>query len=306
MKIGCIGQGFVGKNTANDFVRRGYSVVRYSLEAEYVGNKQQISDCDLVFVAVPTPTTPDGFDYSIVKDAVSLVGDGKIVVIKSTLIPGTTRKIQDLYPNKVVLFSPEFLCEATAMYDVAHPMFNIIGISHDSAGHRKAAETVMQILPKSDHNFIIRAQAAELFKYAHNLNGYMRVVLSNILYEAAGAVGADWSDVKLIMDVDPMLSPYYNSPAHKGGRGAGGNCFIKDMAAFRDFYQNSVSDDTKGAEVFLALEAKNLELLSKSNKDQKLVEGVYGNQLTNLDKSLIENNKSVNTLKGILDDLSRQ
>lgn len=276
MKIGCIGQGFVGKNTADNFEHRGYEVVRYALEPEYKNNAEKIADCDIVIIGVPTPTTPEGFDYSIVEDVLTLVADGSIAVIKSTLLPGTTKKLQDTYPNKIVLFSPEFLCEKTAAYDVAHPLANVIGLSYDTAGHRKAAETVMKTLPKSEHNFIVSAQAAELFKYAHNLNGYFRVILANLLYEVAEKVEANWGDVKTMMDNDIMMSPYYNAPVHKGGRGAGGNCFIKDMAAFRHLYVSEIGEDKAGIAVLEALEKKNLELLEATCKDQKLVAGVYG------------------------------
>ena len=275
MKIGCIGQGFVGKNTADNFEHRGYEVVRYALEPEYKDNAEKIAECDAVFIGVPTPTTPEGFDYSIVEEVLKLVADGSIAVIKSTLLPGTTAKLQDAYPNKIVLFSPEFLCEKTAAYDVANPMMNVIGLSYDTAGHRTAAESVMKTLPKCEHNFIVTAQAAELFKYAHNLNGYFRVILANLLFEVAEEKEVNWADVKAMMDHDIMMSPYYNAPTHKGGRGAGGNCFIKDMAAFRHLYAAEIKDPL-GVEVLQALEKKNLELLGKTAKDQQLVEGVYG------------------------------
>ncbi len=279
MKLGFIGQGFIGKNYADDFVRRGYSVVRYGLEPQYAAHKDAIAECDVVFIAVPTPTTVDGFDYSIVEDVLSLVGSGRIAVIKSTVLPGTTRKIQDAHVDKVILFSPEFLCEATAAYDAAHPMFNIIGIPHDSAGHRKAAESVKSILPQSDHNYIVRAQAAELFKYAHNMQGFMRVMLSNILYDMAESVGADWADVKLVMDNDPMMSPYYNAPVHKGGRGAGGNCFVKDMAAFTRLFKELRPEDMRSIALLEACENKNLELLAQTGKSQSIVADVYGQEV---------------------------
>jgi UDP-glucose 6-dehydrogenase len=278
MKIGCTGQGFVGKNTADNFEQRGYEVVRYALETEYQNNAAKIAECDMVFIAVPTPTTPEGFDFSIVKEVLGLVADGAVAVIKSTILPGTTRVLQDAFPNKIVLFSPEFLCEKTAAYDVAHPMMNVIGLSYDSAGHRKAAEGVMKVLPPAEHNFIVSAQAAELFKYAHNLNGYFRVILSNLLYEVAEKSAVDWGDVKTMMDSDIMMSPYYNSPIHKSGRGAGGHCFIKDMAAFRHLYEKMVPEDVLGVEVFKIVEKKNVSLLKATNKDQELVEGVYGKE----------------------------
>lgn len=276
MKIGFIGQGYVGKNTANDFENRGYSVVRYALDPEYALNRKEIATCDIVFIAVPTPTTPAGFDARIVAETMSLVGHGKIAVIKSTLLPTTTKKLQDDNPNIVVLFSPEFLCEATAAYDTTHPMFNIIGMPYDSAGHRKAAEEVLHILPKSDHNFIVNAATAELFKYAHNVHGYLRVLLSNVLYDLGNTIGAEWGDVRALINTDPMMSPYYNAPMHKTGRGAGGNCFIKDMASFSAFYREQLPSDASGIAFLQAAERKNLELLRETNKDQQLVRGVYG------------------------------
>jgi UDP-N-acetyl-D-mannosaminuronate dehydrogenase len=73
-KIGFIGQGWIGKNYADDFESRGFDVVRYSLEDEYVINKGLISGCDVVFIAVPTPTKNGVFDDSIVREALGLVG----------------------------------------------------------------------------------------------------------------------------------------------------------------------------------------------------------------------------------------
>ncbi|MCB9814268.1 hypothetical protein H6784_02505 [Candidatus Nomurabacteria bacterium] len=276
MKIGCIGQGFVGKNIADDFENRGFEVVRYALEEEYKNNAKKILDCEIVFVGVPTPTTSSGFDYSIVKEVISLVNDGAIVVIKSTLLPGTTLKLQQFYENKIILFSPEFLSEKTAAYDAANPIMNIIGFPKDTEDYRKAADMVMDILPKSDFNHMVSSQSAEILKYAHNLNGYFRIILSNLLFEVSKKIGANWDDISTMMDNDVMMSPYYNIPVHKGGRGAGGNCFIKDMAAFRHLYEEEISDDVKGLAVLKVLEEKNLDLLKSTNKNQDLVDGVYG------------------------------
>jgi len=276
MKIGFIGQGFVGKNIANDFEARGYEVVRYALELEYVGNRELIRTCDVTFVAVPTPTTPQGFDYSIVESALSLVGAGKVAIIKSTLLPGTTKKLQDHFPLSTILFSPEFLCESTAARDASHPMFNVIGVPSDSLEHRTVADTLMAILPHSEHTFVVPSEAAELFKYTHNIHGYMRVVFSNLLFDLSSTLGVTWTDVEQIMNIDPMMSPHYNSPVHKSGRGAGGNCFVKDMAAFVDLYRKALPQDQLGNAVLRALELKNLELLKTTNKSQDLVQKVYG------------------------------
>ena len=276
MKIGFIGQGYVGKHVADDFEARSYSIVRYSLEPVYVGNKDAIASCDVVFVAVPTPSTPDGFDYSIVRSALSLVRSGASVVIKSTLVPGTSERLQKEFPDLVVIFSPEFLSEATAAHDAAHPILNIVGTTNDTEIQNHAAKEVMALLPLSINQFYSTATAAEIFKYAHNIQGYMRVILSNLLYDVSSVLNADWEQVRRMMDIDPMMSPYYNSPIHKTGRGAGGHCFIKDMAAFRMLYSDVCAQDTDGLAVLTSMEKKNLELLKVTNKDQDLVEGVYG------------------------------
>ena len=101
MKIGFIGQGWVGKNLANDMEARGFDVVRYALEEPYTHNGGDIKDCDIVFIAVPTPTTPQGFDDSVLRQAVKLVGSQKTAVIKSTVLPGTTESIQKENPDLV-------------------------------------------------------------------------------------------------------------------------------------------------------------------------------------------------------------
>src|SRR5690348_7059744 len=113
-RIGFIGQGYIGKNYADDFEERGFAVVRYALEEPYARNKDAIASCDIVFVAVPTPTEKEVFDDSILRDALSHVGKGATVIIKSTMVPGTTEAIQRDFSHLYVMHSPEFLTKKTA------------------------------------------------------------------------------------------------------------------------------------------------------------------------------------------------
>lgn len=298
MKIGFIGQGYIGKNYADDFEDRGFTVVRYALEEPYVQNRDQIQGCDFVFVAVPTPTTPEGFDLSIVEKVIDLVGVGKIAVIKSTILPGMTERIQTKNPDRTVLFSPEFLLEATAAHDAAHPLFNIVGIPGDSAVYRKVAEELLAILPESPHDRVCSSREAELFKYVHNMHGYFRIMFTNLIYDLANSLECNWEDVEEMMNLDPYLNEnasYYNRPTHKGGRGAGGHCFIKDMAAFRELFETMRSTDVSAIQLLKAMEKKNIELLTSSNKDMDLLEGVYGAA----DPKLSVNNTSQGPRKGI-------
>jgi len=276
--IGFIGQGFVGKSIADDFAARGFETIRYALEEPYVANKDKVQEADIVFVAVPTPSTPEGFDASLLEDVLPLVGRGKTVVIKSTILPGTTEKLQKAHPDITVLFSPEFLLEASAAHDAAFPIMNIVGIPEDSAAYRELAEQVVAVLPESPHTQICSARTAEIFKYVHNIHGVTRILFANLVYNLSEAHGADWEELHTAMNADPYMNEqanYYNRPVHKSGRGAGGHCFIKDLAAFREGYEKDC-DDEEGADVLRAMEAMNVALLRDSNKDLDLLEGVYG------------------------------
>jgi nucleotide sugar dehydrogenase len=276
--IGFIGQGWIGKHYADEFESRKYSTVRYSLEEPYFNNRALIPECDIVFIAVPTPTTPQGFDHAKVADALSLVGKGKIAVIKSTLLPGTTAMLQELFPGIFVFHSPEFLVEQTAAYDAAHPNRNIIGIVHDTAQVRQKAVEVLRVLPDAPYNKIMDAKDAELVKYAGNCFLYAKVMYMNILFDTVTRLGADWETVRDGLIHDPRVGVTHTQPVHSSGRGAGGHCFIKDFEAFRLLYSQAVPD-LEGHAVLKSLATYNAKLLQQTNKDIDLLKGVYGDDL---------------------------
>ena len=274
--LGFVGQGFIGKSYADDFERRGFMTVRYALEEPYRGNRDKIQECDIVFIAVPTPTTPEGFSASIVEDALTLVGKGKTAVIKSTVVPGTTAHFQEKHPHIFVMYSPEFLSAATAAYDAAHPFSNIVGMGADTPAHQTAAEAVLSILPESGFAQVCLSTEAEIIKYTHNASAYMQIVMFNLMYDMASKLGLGWDNIRDAVEADPYIAHRYARPFHKTGRGAGGFCFIKDVAALRETYEKLLPEDTKASAYFRALEAKNIELLRDTGKDLELLEGVYG------------------------------
>lgn len=278
MLIGVVGQGFVGGNLADELVSRGQDVVRYSLDPSHLDNKDKIKDCDIVFIAVPAPTTPTGFDSSIIYDSLALVGSGKIAVIKSTTPPGTTKALQMRYPGAIVLHAPEFLSEVTAAEDTAHPFINIIGMAVVDDAHRAAACKVMRILPSAPANNICTSTESEITKYAHNCSGVTQIVFFNMMYDLAMAHGASWEAIQHSLMADPLIPHRYSRPIHKSGRGAGGHCFPKDFAAFVEAYTAALPDDHTGAAALVATEVKNYELLIASGKDADLLKGIYGGE----------------------------
>lgn len=275
MKIGFVGQGWIGKHYANDFEKRGYDVIRYSLEEPYLNNKEEIKKCDIVFIAVPTPSKPDGFDSSILREAVKNVGAGKIAVIKSTLLPGITEEIQAENPDIFVVHSPEFLREANAAFDASNPVRNIVGIPVDNEEYRKHAETILEVLPEAPFKMVCHSKEAELIKYGGNVHLYIKVVFMNMLHDLATSHNLDWNVIKEAMSADPRIGSSHMDPVHKSGRGAGGHCFIKDFAAFKEQYEEAVGD-SHGLDVLNALQNKNNRLLKDSNKDLDLLLGVFG------------------------------
>ena len=286
-RIGFIGQGWIGRNYADYFEPRGFDVIRYSLEEPYVGNRQRIKDCRIVFVAVPTPTTPSGFDDRLVVSALANVRAGSIAVIKSTILPGTTEKLQDMFPDILVMHSPEFLVEKSAAYDAAHPSRNIVGIPRDNQEYRSSAAEVLSVLPTAPFELVCPAREAELMKYGANAFLYLKVVYANILHDLANALGCDYTRVRDMVAADARIGPSHLRITDDGGRGAGGHCFIKDFEAFIGLYADAAGD----AEGLLALEAwrdKNVQLLRDSGKNPNLLRGVYGDscgRLTRLPES---------------------
>jgi len=278
--IGFVGQGWIGKNYADDFEKRGYQEVRYSLEEPHNSNEYKIKDCDIVFIAVPTPSTPKGFDDSILRKVIKLVGKGKIAVIKSTILPGTTESIQKDNPDIFVFHSPEFLTEATAAQDTASPFRNIIGITIDNDESRKKADEVIKVLPFAPYTLICKSKEAELIKYGGNCWFYFKVIYINMLYDLAEKQGCSYEIIKNAMSADPRIGSTHLDPIHKTGRGAGGHCFIKDFAAFSEIYGKLIGDE-KGIKVLESLKNKNIDLLMKSNKDLDLLKGVYGDEIAN-------------------------
>jgi len=283
-KIGFIGQGFIGGNMASDFEERGFDIVRYSLDPEYAGNKEKIGECDITFVAVPTPTTPEGFDGSILKKVIPIVGKGKTVIIKSTVLPGFTAEVQKENPDIFVLHSPEFLREATAAEDTRHPERNIVGIPVDNDIYREKAKAVLDVLPPAPYSAVLLSNESELVKYVGNNFLYTKVVFMNMMYDLAEAIGADWQKVAEAVSNDSRIGKSHMMPVHSSGhvdnpgRGAGGHCFPKDFEALLRVYREKLRDE-KGTEALEALRDKNNELLLRSGKDLDLLRGIYGDDL---------------------------
>ncbi len=288
-KIGFIGQGWIGKNLADHFDARGFTTVRFAKEEPYTKNEEAVRECDIVFIAVPTPTTTSGFDDSILRGVLTYAKKGQSVVIKSTILPGTTDALARDYPHLYVFHAPEFLREASVRKDIDFPDRNIVGIPSeffDNEEWQRRARDIMDVLPDAPYRSICRAPEAELTKYGGNNFLYMKVVYMNMLHDLAETHGARWDVLAENMKADPRIGTSHMQPVHqyahmddKQGRGAGGHCFIKDFAALRHHFEKTHPNERETITLLRAFEAKNNHLLLKSEKDLDLLKGVYGDSV---------------------------
>lgn len=226
-----------------------------------------IEKSDFIFIAVPTPIFDDysGMDMSIVEGVVDQVapkisGTDKILIIKSTSLPGTTKKMADKYPGVNFVTNPEFVTQENANADFLKPFRTVIGCDNSDVGFRvqKLYET---ILAKDQPYYIISSVSAELAKYMSNLVLASKVLLANEFYDIAQKVGANYLDVQAAVEADPRIGKHLGVPGPDGDMGFGGACFPKDMVGILGLAKDLKIDVS-------ALEAiwkKNLKI--RKNKD---------------------------------------
>lgn len=245
--IGIIGVGWVGSQLKRYFEEiRGYKTGEnlFLYDIEPVRCAGDINQAEIIFITVPTPRNPnDGScDISIVANAVSKIRGEKIIVLKSTIPPGTTESLQKQYPQHKFLFNPEFLTESTAWQDMLRPDRQIVGYTEKSLD---VAHLVLSLLPRApfmspwgtgtyQRNWIT-ATEAEFIKYAGNLHFVRKVNWANALAIAAEKLGVNYENIRKGMSADCRIGDSHLDVNHGNYRGWGGYCFPKDLDAFIQF-----------------------------------------------------------------------
>ena len=228
-----VGVGWVGGAVAGYFRGSGHEVRLYDPPKGH-SDIGVLEAADLIFVCVPTPFDPErgGFVASNVEEAVSKIPGSKTVIIKSTVVPGTTESLQRRFPGHRLIFNPEFLREKTAAEDFRRPDRQIIGVTAASAGE---AGSVLKLLPPAPFTRVVGASEAETIKYFGNCFLALKVVFANQLYDVCAKLGLDYEAVKDCAAADPRIGPGHLQIFLDGYRGYGGGCFPKDVKAFVQF-----------------------------------------------------------------------
>ena len=227
-KAGIIGVGFVGGALKKYFESIKQPLVVYD-KYKKLGSVKEVNLADVVFIATPTPFSPKGgFDLSMVENAIGVLEGKKIIVIKSTVLPGTTEALQKKYPRHKFMFNPEFLREISAYKDLIHPDRQLLGVTKES---RSEAKKVMAILPRAPYEKIMPAASAETVKYMANSFLALKVVFANEFYDICQKLGVDYSQVKEAVTKDARIGDSHFDVSQDNYRGYGGSCFPKDVNA---------------------------------------------------------------------------
>ncbi len=239
MNIGIIGQGFVG-SAVREGLNNFYKVRTFDLDSEKCNSthKEVCLNSDIIFVCLPTPMRLTGeCDTRILELAISQIEEeckkaydpkNPIVIIKSTVPPGTTARINK-ESNLSVCFSPEFLTEANSFNDFKNQTRIIVGGPRPATG--KIKQMFRKVFPEIP---IIKtgSNTAETVKYFTNCFLATKVIFANEMYDICNSLDVDFDKVTEYSLHDKRIGKsHLMVPGPDGDRGFGGHCFPKDLEA---------------------------------------------------------------------------
>jgi GDP-mannose 6-dehydrogenase len=197
---------------------------------------------DVSFICVGTPSTKEGHlnlagIFGVARDiAAALVKKPgfHVVVIRSTVMPGTNRKVTELIERMskkkggedfAVVSNPEFLREGTAVHDFHNPPYTLIGTADG-----RAIESLRSVYGHIDAPIVqVDAKVAELIKYVNNSFHALKICFANEIGSVCKALDIDSQKVMetFCLDTKLNISPSYLKP----GFAYGGSCLPKDLKA---------------------------------------------------------------------------
>lgn len=206
--------------------------------------KYAIENSEISIIAVGTPNSKNGhlnlnYIYKVSEEIAAALKEKKefhVVVIRSTVLPGTNEKITEIIEqvsgrkkgeNFAVVSNPEFLREGTAVSDYFNPPLTLIGYDND-----KAKNMMLELYKEiSGQKVTTSIKVAEIMKYINNTYHALKIVFGNEVGNICKALDIDSHMVMEIFCMDKQLniSPYYFKP----GFAFGGSCLPKDTKALR-------------------------------------------------------------------------
>lgn len=227
--VGVMGLGVVGGTVATafsdaDVPTRGYD------PGLGIGRPEDLSGCSVIFCCVPTPGTEDGsYDLSIlwssVTEARPHLEPETIVVVKSTVPPGTCDALAAAFPQIEFANVPEFLVAARPVETFTKPDRVVIG-----ARTPEVAATLSGLMARvapASPIIVLSPTESELVKLCANAMLAAKVSIANELAEVCARFGVDWSRVQAGVGLDRRIGPDHLTVTPE--RGFGGSCLPKDL-----------------------------------------------------------------------------
>ncbi len=253
MKIGIIGKGFVGSAvehgfTCNKNFKAEIKIFDINPKLSTHTLSETVNDSDFVFISVPTPANNDGsinleFLDIVLSDINECIKNDCIILIRSTVTPGTSLKFSNKYPSLNIVFNPEFLTEKNANNDFINQSRIILG--GDKHYTSKVAKLYNWRFEKEIPIIQTNYQTAELIKYMNNTFLATKVSFMNEMFLIANKINADWDKTVEGFTLDSRVGlSHVNVPGHDGKFGFGGSCFPKDIQAIIKFSKD-IDIDTK-------------------------------------------------------------
>lgn len=227
--VGIIGNGFVGESQAFAFSPTTDIRIFDINPLKSINTFDEVCESDFVFVCVPTPMKDGKHDLSYIRDVFSKAKEGPIYIIKSTVLPETTKKLNKEFYKLNIIFSPEFLTERTAKLDMLTQARIVFGGDSDlTSKTRKLYENRFM----NRHYIETDSTTAEYIKYMNNTFFATKVSIMNEFYRLAKEVGVDWKTAVHGFVSDGRISDsHLHVPGPDGKFGFGGTCFPKDINA---------------------------------------------------------------------------
>lgn len=268
--VNIIGYGYVGSGMGYLCKKNGvgfctYDVIKkdepeayqnYDKIEDLVRNSEQFNKKNVYYICVPTPSKDSGeCDLTIVHIVLSqlqkLIQKDTLIFIKSTVEPGTCRKLNNMYGSEQlkIVFCPEFLREKTFTDDIYNAEFVMLGFDNllvESGEERKTACDVMKLLYSHNSNIELvcrKYEECELFKYTINVYLAVKVWYFNELYLVADKFDIDYKNLQSLFKYDKRIGDSHTDvPGHDGFFGFGGKCLPKETKAM-SYLQNKLQLD---------------------------------------------------------------
>lgn len=245
LNIGVIGNGFVGSAIANGFQKFNVKIFDKNKKLSKNSLKEVVSQ-DFVFICVPTPMRSlrgGECNLSIInaclKEVSKKVKSNPILIIKSTVPIGTTKDLQDKYPNLNIVHSPEFLTAKFAKEDFLNADRHIVGFTNNKrTGH--LVEKLLQSAFPNIKTMLMKSDESESVKYIANCFFACKVSFFNEIYTLIEKLGLDWNPIiNGVLSDKRIGQSHYQVPGHDGQKGFGGTCFPKDINSLIDTFEKN-------------------------------------------------------------------